>query len=449
MLLAITGVLASSIFNLLLTHTVRDYQNDLSIAYQKQWTSVTLDREASDLLRKERIPRAVFHFGSGAKHFLGVENMNVEDESRHFIYATTASVREFSAYQVLLKKTPGLAKYYHVHYTDAFQLSANLLPSFDMVNMFHIGEYSRESPENEKKLLLELAKALKPGGRLFLHSNSDGFRAGLVMVENLAADFSNIARFPMIRVQDPLPKLIEFNSPAVDCKRVVRHAQEDSRLSRFYKAHCHEYANCTELYNSNLRHEFGVGINEANTLMIVSHPDDELIFGGNLVPAGKRLSDLLIVYCTNDLTRVSMVEEITARLGLAGSIILPHADSPIDDFHVDYRLYADLLDIIRSREWDTIITHAEEGEYGHVMHKILHRIVMHMIAVSEARTALFTFDADGEGIDDELLNVRISLLEKIYRRKATKWKFIKHYGLSPHGYQVKMASRSKELKVCH
>lgn len=126
-----------------------------SIAYGKRWEQVTLDTEAVDMLASLE-NKVVFHFGSGNLHFLGLQNMDIVESKRHHIYAITGSIGEFTSYELLVSQQPELARFYHCHYTDAFLLSALLLPKFDIVNMFHVGEYSYGDASKERHLLLQL-----------------------------------------------------------------------------------------------------------------------------------------------------------------------------------------------------------------------------------------------------------------------------------------------------
>ena len=424
-----------------------------SIAYKKVWESVALDAAAVSALSTGS-REVIFHFGTGNIHHVGLENMRLPILQRHFIYAVTGSFGEFETYAQMLKANPELALYYHVHYTDAFLLSHKLLPTFDVVNMFHVGEYSDGDFKKEQRLLLQIARSLKPMGKLFLHRGSNAFSTASEIMQQSLGTVLGDERFllPLIQVQSHVVELVEYNLPSMMCSDVVEAASTHRDWARFYKSHCSSYKNCTELYDArHLRSYVGAKFSEATVLMVVGHPDDELIFGGNLVPETSSLDELVIVYCTNDLSRMEMVDQIVKVLGLAGAIILPHADTPISSLHVDYRLYRDLRLLINSRKWNAVITHGEFGEYGHVLHKILHVVVKHIIAMTDANlrpNEFLTFSSEpGVNINTTFLARRRELLESVYKRSAQSWAMIEIYGISSE--KVPLANASvRELNVC-
>eukprot|EP01134_Creolimax_fragrantissima_P008287 CFRG8287T1 len=116
-------------------------------------------------------------------------------------------------------------------------------------------------------------------------------------------------------------------------------------------------------------------------LMIVSHPDDEVIFGGSalLDLNGKPKKDWLIIYATMDPNRINMSHTLADRWGWNGILNFAQADTNSYDqlLHVDF--VEDLCEVLCAHKWDTVVTHGLSGEYGHVIHQKLHRIVSSLL----------------------------------------------------------------------
>ena len=89
----------------------------------------------------------------------------------------TASPQEYDDYVDLLIKNPRLGHTYKAYFGDIYQLDARLLPQFDYVSLFHVGEF--RTPENDAygaltdlEMTLMLADKTKPGGEILFYSGS-------------------------------------------------------------------------------------------------------------------------------------------------------------------------------------------------------------------------------------------------------------------------------------
>lgn len=116
-------------------------------------------------------------------------------------------------------------------------------------------------------------------------------------------------------------------------------------------------------------------LERVNNLMIVAHPDDETIFGGEHL-----LKDNYLVVCVTcvDEERIKEFEKVMAKSGNE-YIILGYPDKTNgekDDWVTSYEgIKSDLSEIIDYKDWKTIVTHNPDGEYGHIHHKMLSKIV--------------------------------------------------------------------------
>ncbi len=115
---------------------------------------------------------------------------------------------------------------------------------------------------------------------------------------------------------------------------------------------------------------------KAKKLMIVAHPDDDVIWGG----AHLKYGEYYIVCITNgrNSTRRPEFEEMLEKSGNSGCI-LEYPDKVLserDDWKgVWDKIKADLEAVMTCKDWELIVTHNRQGEYGHQHHKYSHQIV--------------------------------------------------------------------------
>lgn len=120
--------------------------------------------------------KVVFHFGSGEHHIVGRENAALEVPNH--ILAVTASQPEYAAYIEFIITNPHAANYYKVMFLDIYTLSARLLPTFDVVTLFHLCEFFREqqqsayAPLDDIRLLDLFLSKLRPDGQILFYRGS-------------------------------------------------------------------------------------------------------------------------------------------------------------------------------------------------------------------------------------------------------------------------------------
>jgi LmbE family N-acetylglucosaminyl deacetylase len=128
--------------------------------------------------------------------------------------------------------------------------------------------------------------------------------------------------------------------------------------------------------NINENQLINAGISQCDNLMIVAHPDDETIFGGDHLINGNYF--ILCITCGNNKTRKTEFEKVLKETHCKG-IILSYPDK-IFNKRSDWTfckdsISQDVLTAIKSNNWASIVTHNAQGEYGHIQHKMLHNIV--------------------------------------------------------------------------
>ena len=149
------------------------------------------DVHLCDYLEERRVRgAALFHFGSGGHHIVGLRNQRARLEND--ILALTASPSEHARYISLVVSDPTLGQHYRVLFGDIYELRPAALPTFDLATLFHLCEFS---PEPDDGRLLDDAGVLglvrsqvRPGGRLLFYEGSFAYRRAASLVERAVGD---------------------------------------------------------------------------------------------------------------------------------------------------------------------------------------------------------------------------------------------------------------------
>ena len=111
---------------------------------------------------------------------------------------------------------------------------------------------------------------------------------------------------------------------------------------------------------------------QSKKLMIVAHPDDELIFGGaELIKYGSEYKVICLTNKSNEI-RSKEFKKVMEKLNVGSWEMFDYEDTlyPTQQF--------DLEDILMSRKWEKIVTHNPIGEYGHPQHKLVFDTVLNI-----------------------------------------------------------------------
>lgn len=111
-------------------------------------------------------------------------------------------------------------------------------------------------------------------------------------------------------------------------------------------------------------------------IMIVAHPDDESIFGGLHLLKHK----YFIVVVTNGNNPIRKAEfQHMLKVTRNDGVILSYPDKTNgkrDNWKTSYsNIYQTLESYLTKVHYDKIVTHNKTGEYGHIHHKMVHRLV--------------------------------------------------------------------------
>ena len=126
----------------------------------------------------------------------------------------------------------------------------------------------------------------------------------------------------------------------------------------------------------NLRDFSSLKNTTAKKLMIVAHPDDEVLWG-----LSELVNDKYFVVCITCGSRYDRVKEFERVMKYLNTdyIMLDYPDKvngERSDWKSEYSsITNDLKRIITYKKWDKVVTHNKEGEYGHIHHKMTNKIV--------------------------------------------------------------------------
>jgi LmbE family N-acetylglucosaminyl deacetylase len=127
-------------------------------------------------------------------------------------------------------------------------------------------------------------------------------------------------------------------------------------------------------------------------LMIVAHPDDETIFAGNEILT----NSYFIVCLTNgdNATRKAEFEEMLKQTNNQG-IILSYPDKVNGERSSWHDHQEDIKNTVESyiekENWNAIITHNPQGEYGHIHHQMTNKIVTEIVLSHDKQDTLHYF----------------------------------------------------------
>lgn len=117
-------------------------------------------------------------------------------------------------------------------------------------------------------------------------------------------------------------------------------------------------------------------LKNCQSVMIVAHPDDETIWGGNHLMKRK----YLVVCLTNGDNKVRRKEFMNVMKATHNTgIILDYPDKTNgerDNWNkVRNNISNDIHYVLGKKKWKTVVTHNPDGEYGHIHHKMTSYIV--------------------------------------------------------------------------
>jgi len=188
-------------------------------------------------------------------------------------------------------------------------------------------------------------------------------------------------------------------------------------------------------------------------LVIVAHPDDEMIWmGGYMIEWRKKGGDLeIICLCrANDSDRRPRFLKVCEALG-ADCSISDLDDEKLGDIEIN-EVINRIKEMKKREKYDYIFTHGENGEYGHKRHIDVHRAVDKMIKDGGLECKkVFFFAYEGKNEPGEFCNIDrnankfIKLPKSVYLKKIHLIKDI--YGFNENSFEVKSSGNAEAFRV--
>jgi hypothetical protein len=148
--------------------------------YDDNWrTPEQCDIHLIEWLNEKRITdAAIYHFGTGGHHYVGIEC--AKPERRVSVLGITASLQEYQDYVRLVTGRPEVLRYYNVVFGDIYLLNEKLLPTFELVTLFHICEFRGPQTDaygglTDLAVTNLLTDKTRPGGHIHFYTGSFAF----------------------------------------------------------------------------------------------------------------------------------------------------------------------------------------------------------------------------------------------------------------------------------
>ena len=148
---------------------------------------------------------------------------------------------------------------------------------------------------------------------------------------------------------------------------------------------------------------------KATKLMIVAHPDDELIFGGNILIEDNSWRVICLTNKSDDIRRMEF-EQVMRDLAIPEFEVYDLEDN--FDLSLNNEILTDILiKEINSYNWEKIATHNNIGEYGHPHHSQIHNVVKTFL---NDDSKLWVFDKDLNYHNPNIINKKSNIFYKRY-----------------------------------
>jgi len=131
-----------------------------------------------------------------------------------------------------------------------------------------------------------------------------------------------------------------------------------------------------------------------NKLMIVAHADDEVIWAGEKLLKEKGQWDILCVVLPDSQSkfRIPMFLEKVSCYLETNTEMLRDFEDPGFYSPLPMEILEPIRSKIKEKEWDQILTHGKNGEYGHIHHKQVHEVVVGLANDLDILDRLWVFD---------------------------------------------------------
>ena len=193
-----------------------------------------------------------------------------------------------------------------------------------------------------------------------------------------------------------------------------------------------------------------VDLEKADLMLLVAHPDDDLLWFGGLMPtyAGERGYKVQVAFLvpTGGLRKLEMMDALWTCGVTAYPALLNMGDRRGKTLQEQYSLWGQktvttkIVEVIRRFKPDVLVTHGLGGEYGHAAHK----------AVSDTVTRAVGYAADSTNRPASVEKYGIWQVKKVYMHEYSKNQIVMdwHVPLEAFGGKDGLAV-AQEAMLCH
>ena len=177
------------------------------------------------------------------------------------------------------------------------------------------------------------------------------------------------------------------------------------------------------------------------TLLIVAHPDDEILWAGGIMLLQPNWQWHIVCLCRkNDIDRSKRFSKMLDFLGITG--VMGDLDDGPEQKPLSIGLVSDtILDLLVHRAYDMVITHSPKGEYTrHLRHEEIGAAVLRLWETQKIRSPELRLFAYGDGYRSHYplaipyADICIELPEHIWKIKYSI--MINIYGFAPDSWEA-------------
>ncbi len=166
----------------------------------------------------------------------------------------------------------------------------------------------------------------------------------------------------------------------------------------------------------------GGGVQVERKLMVVAHPDDEIIFGGAHLLQEKNWK-VICVTNGNHPSRAREFKKVMKRIG-ADYEIWKYRDTYSNRFDIP-GLKRDFERLFKQHHFAKVVTHGLGGEYGHPQHKVIARLLRRIVKCN-----LYAFSIGKRKLPAPVLDKKRRLLDLYPSQKRTIWELCRDDSLN-------------------
>jgi LmbE family N-acetylglucosaminyl deacetylase len=184
-------------------------------------------------------------------------------------------------------------------------------------------------------------------------------------------------------------------------------------------------------------------------LVVVAHPDDELIWMGGVIMKNEDWNFSVITLCRkNDKDRVRKFKKVCRLLNVSYFKMSDLEDEGLNSLDEE-EVIKRIKKMLKIRNYDYVFTHGINGEYGHKRHIEVHNSVKKMIKKKELKCKkLFYFSYTRKNnfcIPNPKADKFIKLNNSLFLKK--KYIIEKIYGYPKGGFEEKSCQKIEAFDV--